>query len=180
MRPLFHTKNEALSGVGTHRLHVACGESLCSQTANVVRFGSTALVLWLLMRGFWLALIIYLIVATALALAGQMLGLDEEIQFLIMFGLHVLVGFEADTIERWTLRRHGWDMIGTVAGRDVVECERRFFDAWLPDQPMLRPETLSVSQITGSGDASISLGGVRRDSGRSGGWRSAFSFGARR
>jgi hypothetical protein len=136
--------------------------------------------LWLLMRGFWLALIIYLIVATALALAGQMLGLDEEIQFLIMFGLHVLVGFEADTIERWTLRRHGWDMIGTVAGRDVVECERRFFDAWLPEQPMLRPETLSVSQITGSGDASISLGGVRRDSGRAGGWRSAFSFGARR
>ena len=51
VRPLFHTKNETLSGVGSHRLHVACSESLCSQTANVVRFGSTALVLWLVTRG---------------------------------------------------------------------------------------------------------------------------------
>jgi pup-ligase protein len=51
LRPLFHTKNETLSGVGSHRLHVACSESLCSHTANVVRFGSTALVLWLATRG---------------------------------------------------------------------------------------------------------------------------------
>lgn len=133
--------------------------------------------LWLLMRGFWLALIVYLIVATALAGGGWLLGLDEQVQFLIMLALHVMIGFEADTIERWTLKRRGWEMIGTVSGRDTVECERRFFDAWLPDQPMLRPETLSVSQITGSGEASMSLGGVRRESG---GWRSAFPFGARR
>ena len=91
-----------------------------------------------------------------------------------------MTGDGADTIERWTLKRRGYEMIGTVSGRDVIECERRFFDSWLPDQPLLRPDTLSVSQITGSGDASISLGGVRRDSGRAGGWRSAFSFGARR
>lgn len=136
--------------------------------------------LWLLMRGFWLALIIYLIVAVALGLALQMLGVDDEIQFLIMLGLHVLIGFEADTIERWTLKRRGWEQIATVSGRDVIECERRFFDAWLPDQPMLRPETLSVSQITGSGDASMPLAGFRRDTGRVGGWRSTFPFGARR
>lgn len=135
--------------------------------------------LWLLMRGFWLALIIYLVVATALGLAFWTLGIDEQIQFLIMLAFHVLIGFEADTIERWTLNRRGWEQIATVSGRDVVECERRFFDAWLPDQPMLRPETLSVSQITGSGDASAPLGGFRRDTGRVGGWRSAFPFGAR-
>ncbi len=136
--------------------------------------------LWLLMRGFWLALIIYLIVATALGFVLQTLDVDEQIQFLIMLAIHILIGFEADTIERWTLKRRGWEQIGTVSGRDVVECERRFFDAWLPDQPMLRPETLSVSQITGSGDASMRLGGIHRDTGRVGGWRSSFPFGARR
>lgn len=52
VRPLFHTKDEPLSGTGSHRLHVACSESLCSQTANVLRFGITALVLALLERGY--------------------------------------------------------------------------------------------------------------------------------
>jgi hypothetical protein len=51
VRPLFHTKDRRLSGIGTHRLHVACSESLCSQRANVLRFGTTALVLALIERG---------------------------------------------------------------------------------------------------------------------------------
>ena len=51
VRPLFHSKDEALSRTGSHRLHVACSESLCSDTANVLRFGTTALVLALLERG---------------------------------------------------------------------------------------------------------------------------------
>ena len=50
-RPLFHTKNESLSRTGSHRLHVACSESLCSETANVLRFGTTALVLALVECG---------------------------------------------------------------------------------------------------------------------------------
>ena len=51
VRPLFHLKDEPHSSTGTHRLHVACGESLCSQTANVLRFGATALVLAAIERG---------------------------------------------------------------------------------------------------------------------------------
>ena len=134
--------------------------------------------LWLLLRGFWLALLLYIVVVAALIFGTEALGgVGAEIQSLLLIALHVLVGFEADTIERWTLGRKGWQMIATVSGRDVVECERRFFDAWLPDQPLLRPETLSVSQITGRGEASVPLGGVRRDAG---GWRSAFPFGGRR
>lgn len=44
-RPLFHTKDDALSATGSRRLHVACGESLCSEMGNLLRFGTTALVL---------------------------------------------------------------------------------------------------------------------------------------
>jgi proteasome accessory factor A len=50
-RPLFHTKDEPLSRTGSHRLHVACSETLCSELANVLRFGTTALVLALVERG---------------------------------------------------------------------------------------------------------------------------------
>jgi hypothetical protein len=51
VRPLFHTKDEPLSRTGSSRLHVSCSESLCSQTANILRFGTTALVLALIERG---------------------------------------------------------------------------------------------------------------------------------
>jgi hypothetical protein len=43
-RGIFHTKNEPLAGGGYHRLHILCGESLCSETAIVLKVGATALV----------------------------------------------------------------------------------------------------------------------------------------
>ncbi|MCL4180055.1 MAG: proteasome accessory factor PafA2 family protein [Verrucomicrobia bacterium] len=43
-RPIFHTRDESLSAPGHHRLHVICGESLCSHTAMWLRSGTTALV----------------------------------------------------------------------------------------------------------------------------------------
>jgi len=42
-RGIFHTKEEPLC-TGYHRLHVLCGESLCSQWAMFVKFGATSLV----------------------------------------------------------------------------------------------------------------------------------------
>ena len=43
-RGIFHTKNETLATRGYNRLHVLCGESLCSETALVLKIGATALV----------------------------------------------------------------------------------------------------------------------------------------
>lgn len=43
-RGIFHTKNETLSANGYNRLHILCGENLCSETAMVLMLGATALV----------------------------------------------------------------------------------------------------------------------------------------
>ncbi len=43
-RGIFHSKNEPLCS-GYNRLHVICGESLCSHLAMFVKFGATSLVL---------------------------------------------------------------------------------------------------------------------------------------
>lgn len=43
-RGIFHTKDESLSREGYHRLHLICGESLCSQTAMWLKVATTALV----------------------------------------------------------------------------------------------------------------------------------------
>lgn len=126
--------------------------------------------LWMLWRGLWLALLIYILAMVALGLLVNRFGLNDQVTTLISLAIHVLIGFEADTIERWTLSRKGWRMIGSVTGTSAIDCERRFLDMWLPEQPMLRPETLSSSHMIGSGDGA-SLRPVSR---RSGGWRSAF------
>lgn len=50
-RGIFHTRNEPLCGKGYHRLHVLCGENLCSQTSQWLRVGTTALVVALVDAG---------------------------------------------------------------------------------------------------------------------------------
>lgn len=43
-RPIFHTKDETLSSQGYHRLHLICGESLCSDIGAYLKLGTTALI----------------------------------------------------------------------------------------------------------------------------------------
>ncbi len=50
-RGIFHTKDEALSSNGYHRLHLICGESLCSQIATWLKVGTTALIVALIEAG---------------------------------------------------------------------------------------------------------------------------------
>jgi proteasome accessory factor A len=50
-RPLFHTKDEPLSASGYHRLHIICGESLCSEWAEWLKVGATALVVAMIEAG---------------------------------------------------------------------------------------------------------------------------------
>jgi len=43
-RGIFHDKNETLAREGCNRLHILCGESLCSQVSSFLKIGTTALV----------------------------------------------------------------------------------------------------------------------------------------
>jgi len=50
-RGIFHTKDETLCADGFHRLHLICGESLCSETALWLNMGATALVVAMIEMG---------------------------------------------------------------------------------------------------------------------------------
>jgi len=118
--------------------------------------------LWMIARRLWLALVVYLIGVGALGILLSAIGASDEIRTVVLLAVHVLIGFEADEIERWTLARNGWQTIGSITGESALDCERRFLDAWLPNQPMLRPETLSASRFTGSGNAAVGVRGAPR------------------
>ena len=93
--------------------------------------------LWLLVHRLWWPLLGYVVVSGAFQLAQLTMTFDKRWLGLAAFALHVLIGFEADTLRRWSLQRRGWHTVGTVSGKTTDECERRFFDTWLPTQPIL-------------------------------------------
>jgi proteasome accessory factor A len=50
-RALFHCKDEPLGRPNMHRLHLVCGDSLCSEWAEYLRVGATALIVALIDAG---------------------------------------------------------------------------------------------------------------------------------
>jgi hypothetical protein len=116
--------------------------------------------LWFLLHRLWWPLIAYIAVSAAFEIAQHTVRLDPRWLGLAGLALNVLIGFEADALRRWGLERRGWRMIATVTGVSAIDCERRFFDSWIPSQPIL---------ATGSTPPPAPHGG----------WRMGSLFGAR-
>lgn len=138
---------------------------------------------WLIAKRLWLVLMFYLAAVGLVQAAVWWLGLDQRTLSYTLTALHLIIGFEADTLQRWTLERKGWTMLGSVNGRNGEDCERRFFDAWLPSQPYVRPSALSGSRMAAQAEP-VPFTGKAADaapeaSPTGGRWRSAFAFGRR-
>jgi hypothetical protein len=86
--------------------------------------------LWMLRHRMWLVLVGYMVLAAALSWA---LHLQVSVTTgPIVWGLvALLLGFEAGTLRRFTLRRRRYRNIGIVVGDDLELAERRFFDVWV-------------------------------------------------
>jgi hypothetical protein len=93
--------------------------------------------IWLLAHRLWWPLLGYVVLSGLLEFLRQSALLDPGWTTLAGFALHLLIGLEADTLRRWGLDRKGWRTLGSVTGRSTHECERRFFDGWLPTQPVI-------------------------------------------
>ncbi|MGH6814825.1 MAG: DUF2628 domain-containing protein [Hyphomicrobiaceae bacterium] len=92
--------------------------------------------LWMIPNRLWRVLIVYLLVVGALYFSYDFAKtVIPGASGLAVFALHTIIGFEAAFLKRWGLARRGWRDLGPVAGRSAAECERRFFDAWLPHEP---------------------------------------------
>jgi hypothetical protein len=72
----------------------------------------------------------------------------------------LLIGFEASTLRRFTLRRRGWRNAGVVAGDRLDDAERRFFEVWVRDATARRaaPPALPPSQPFSAPDGGSVVG----------------------
>ena len=124
---------------------------------------------WLLANKLWLALGAFIAAILLIRAGFWAFGINPRAMVYAFGAVQLIAGLESDSIKRWTLERNGWQQAGSVNGRDAEECERRFFDNWLPRQPLIRPEALSGSGKLASGASTPMSGPEPR---RTGGWRS--------
>lgn len=97
--------------------------------------------LWMLWHRMWLVLAGYLVLAGALQLLLRLVGASLPATIAADFLLALLVGLEAPTLRRFTLRRRRFSEIGVAGGQQQEVAERAFFAAW----PPLHAATGSVS-----------------------------------
>jgi hypothetical protein len=83
------------------------------------------------------ALALYAAALVAIVSILSAVGADGAWIALAIGALHVAVGFEFGELLRAKLDADGWAERGTVSGRTLAECERRFFQDWLPRQPLI-------------------------------------------
>jgi hypothetical protein len=97
-------------------------------------------VLGFLANGIWLMAIGYIAGSALLGYVLNALKVEPGFISLIFLAINIYLGFEISTLKRWMLDQKGWDMVGVVNGRSIAECERRFFESWLPAQPVIAGE----------------------------------------
>src|SRR4029079_7099012 len=81
---------------------------------------------WMLYHRLWLVLLMYLAGTTAIQVALWALGVSGLVKFAVSLLIALLVGFEAGTLRRWSLRR--WTNRGIVVAYNREAAEHRFCD----------------------------------------------------
>ena len=125
---------------------------------------------WLLANRIWLGLAGYAVALVLLAGLAAVWNAGAGWAALILGAVHLAIGFEASSLKRLALESRHWTQLGTVAGRNLEECERRFYADWLQDKPFI--------SNAGSSNAGAGLSDAMGDARRRGrdlwsGWRSS-------
>ena len=90
---------------------------------------------WFLAKRLWLELIAFIAIVAVVSWGLEALGVTSVVSGTLFLILQIVIGFEAGFIEAAALERGGWRFQGTVTGRNLDDCERRFLATWLASQP---------------------------------------------
>jgi hypothetical protein len=97
--------------------------------------------LWLAWHRLWLALIGWIVVMIAIEVGLARLGAGGTAFFFTNVLIALLMGFEASSIQRWTLSRHNWRQLDIVVAGNEESAERRFFDRWTAKQRLINDQS---------------------------------------
>ena len=90
--------------------------------------------LWLLYHGMWLVLAGFVALMVALQGVFSLSGIGGDVAGPATFVISAMFALLANDLRRWTLGLRGYHLVEPVSGRDLEECEERFFTDWLAAQ----------------------------------------------
>ena len=96
--------------------------------------------LWLVWNRLWLALLGWIAVTFAVELGIRALGAGVGAVWLAGTLIALLMGFEAASLQRWSLSRRNWRQLDIVVADDEEAAERRFFDRWTAKQRVVNDQ----------------------------------------
>lgn len=131
---------------------------------NVFLFGPLAL-LW---RGLPLAALAYVVAAVTMTFALAAAGADSGWISMVLLALNAIAAYEVGEVQRRALERKGWSVVGSVVGNGQDECERRFLEAWLPREPMIRARGGAHTELASHSDDERPGGSSGPDTSRTG------------
>ena len=85
--------------------------------------------IWFLAKKMWIVFAIYLAIQAVVLATVYYLSLPGELITITKLTSNIILGFEGNNLYRWTLRRSRFKQHGTIAARDMVAAEYRFFTA---------------------------------------------------
>ncbi len=90
---------------------------------------------WLIWHRLWLALLGYLVLTVAVAVAMTWLGVGSNARLIVMVVIAALLGLEAGSLRRSKLSRGKWRQLDIVTADSEEAAERRFFERWNARMP---------------------------------------------
>ena len=102
--------------------------------------------IWLAWHRLWLALLGWIVVTLAVDVGLAKFGAGGTAILLANVLIALLMGFEAPSLERWTLSRRNWRQLDVVVADDEEAAERRFFDRWTAKQRLLSNDQTAVDR----------------------------------
>jgi hypothetical protein len=126
------------------------GDPRALERAELVKDGFTwgAFVftfLWFFYHRLWLAGIGVLIVLLAAGILFGVLDLSPFQATLAQILIQILIGLEASSLRRWTLRRRGRPAVDVVTASDRDDAAMKAFGRWLGASSLPRPAARSGS-----------------------------------
>ena len=82
---------------------------------------------WFLSKKMWLVFGVYLVIQAAILVIVFWGELPSEVLTITKVTGNLILGFEANNLQRWSLDRERFKERETVAARDIVAAEHRFF-----------------------------------------------------
>jgi hypothetical protein len=82
---------------------------------------------WLAVQGMWIVLLVALGAQFAIWAIAEALGFGEAMRLIFSCAINLILGFEGNSLLRWTYERRGFKSLGLVQGDDLEAAEYRFF-----------------------------------------------------